>query len=363
MASLDTDKQIDKHLKTVKSRGDNTSLELASEDNGARIKGDLEVTGKYTGLHVQEEDYYVFLKNEGVSAFEFNLAGLLTMPQYGEQSNYFRIGVGNNANTTFSVVEGAGSSGGHLTLIPDGDLILDPDSQKVIINATDKLFFDGGTDTYIHEASADKVELVVGGDEMLTLDEANQRVTIEADKLVYKTEGGTVKEFSPTDSAYAGMILGYTRIQNTGSGTFDSILSLTTSMTVLQTAAGTNVGVTFVAPPSGNVEIIFTCNLYTSSTTVGFALSDNTTFNEIDPDYTYDMGSYRMDETDTNTISINWAVTGLTAGTSYTYYIAGEEISGSTATIYHGDRRGTGEHYPPITVKAIALPTTITTGS
>ena len=106
MASLDTDKQIDKHLKTVKSRGDNTSLELASEDNGARIKGDLEVTGKYTGLHVQEEDYYVFLKNEGVSAFEFNLVGLLTMHQYGEHTNYFRIGIGNNdgANTTNAMI-------------------------------------------------------------------------------------------------------------------------------------------------------------------------------------------------------------------------------------------------------------------
>ncbi len=162
---------------------------------------------------------------------------------------------------------------------------------------------------------------------------------------------------------YPGQVLGYTRIQNTGSGTFDAIISLTSTMTVLQTVAGTNVGVTFVAPPSGNVEIIFTCYLYTSSTTVGFALSDNASFNEIDPDHTYDMGTYKMDETDYNTISVSWCVTGLTAGTSYTYYIAGDELAGSNSTISHGDSRGTGNHFPPITVKAIALPITITTGS
>jgi hypothetical protein len=234
-------------------------------------------------------------------------------------------------------------------------------SDSVAITATTPLYLDGGNNTYIHEVSADKLEIVVGADEMLTLDEANQRVTIEADKLSYAIAGGT--EFSAADSAYAGMILGYTRIQNTGSGTFDSLIALTSSMTVLQTVAGTNVGVTFVGPPSGNVEIIFTCYLYTSQTTVGFALSDNATFNEVDPDHTYDKGSYKMDETDFNTISISWAVTGLTAGTSYTYYIGGDEIAGSTAVIYHGDSRGTGDHYPPITVKAIALPATITTGS
>ena len=171
---------------------------------------------------------------------------------------------------------------------------------------------------------------------------------------------GTVPKFA---DMYAGMILGYSRISNTGSGTFDAVISLTSSMTVLQTTNGTNVGVTFVAPPSGNVEIIFTCYLYTSSTSVGFALSDNALFNEIDPDHTYDMGTYKMDETDYNTISVSWGVTGLTAGTSYTYYIAGDELSGSTATISHGDSRGSGNHFPPITVKAVALPAAITTGS
>ena len=60
---------------------------------------------------------------------------------------------------------------GHLTLEPNGDLVLDPDSQKTIINATDKLYFDGGTHTYILETSDDQLDFYVGGDNVLRLEE------------------------------------------------------------------------------------------------------------------------------------------------------------------------------------------------
>ena len=169
-------------------------------------------------------------------------------------------------------------------------------------------------------------------------------------------------EFSQANSAYAGMILGATRIANNATGGLDVRIDLTSTMTVLQTAQGTDFSIAFVAPPSGNVFIEFRCYLYTSSTTVAFALSDNATFNEIDETHTYDSGTYKMDETDINTISIGWLVTGLTSGTSYTYYIAGEETSGSTASIFHGRNRTTGLHYPPIMVTATAMPASITTG-
>ena len=45
MANLTTDLQIDTHLKPIKSGEEISSLELASQDNGARIRGNLEVTG------------------------------------------------------------------------------------------------------------------------------------------------------------------------------------------------------------------------------------------------------------------------------------------------------------------------------
>ena len=42
---LKTDKYLDEHLSVVKSGEESSSLELATQDNGARIRGDLEVTG------------------------------------------------------------------------------------------------------------------------------------------------------------------------------------------------------------------------------------------------------------------------------------------------------------------------------
>jgi hypothetical protein len=198
----------------------------------------------------------------------------------------------------------------------------------------------------------------------------------EAANLILDIDGGIIldshsgkfqarkagTEFSASNSSYAGMILGYSRIANDQTASPSNIISLTGTMTVLQTSEGTDVKVTFVAPPSGNVEIQFSARLYTSSTTVGFALSDNATFQEVSETHTYDGGSHKMDETDIDVINVNWAVTGLTAGNSYTYFIAGVETSSTTSYIQHGRFRSTGKHYPPITVKAIALPAAILTG-
>ena len=52
MANLTTDKNLDKHLKLVKSGEENTSLELATEGNGAKVNGDFEVTGKYDTIYL-----------------------------------------------------------------------------------------------------------------------------------------------------------------------------------------------------------------------------------------------------------------------------------------------------------------------
>ena len=81
-------------------------------------------------------------------------------------------------------------------------------------------------------------------------------------------------EFSPTGDAFAGMILGYTKIQNDGTSSPDNSIIIGTSMTVLQTNHSTDVSITFTAPPSGNVEIELRAYVAGSSKTVDFALSD-----------------------------------------------------------------------------------------
>ena len=236
-----------------------------------------------------------------------------------DSGDYFQIATTTNGVTTISTVDDDGEG---------ADLIFN---------------IDGYID--LNSASGEDITLDSGGDIILDSADGN---------FIAKNNG---TEFSATNSAYAGMILGYTRIANNQTGSSDNIITLDGTMTVLQTAQGTDVKVTFIAPPSQCVEIQFSCLLYTNSTTVAFALSDNASFNEVDETHTYDQGSYKMDETDLNTIVISWAITtGLTAGTSYTYYIAGKETLGSTGVIYHGRFRSTGNHYPPMIVKAIALP-------
>ena len=72
--------------------------------------------------------------------------------------------------STISTTDDDGVTG-HLTLQPDGSLVLDPVSQKIIINATDYLYLDGGSNTYIQESSADNVRFIVGGDTIMQLSE------------------------------------------------------------------------------------------------------------------------------------------------------------------------------------------------
>ena len=89
----------------------------------------------------------------------------------GASSNdYFQLKCLANGATTMLTVD-AGGATGHITLVPNGDLVLDPTTGKTIINATDGLYLDGGGDTYITESGADAVQLFVGGDIMMQLTE------------------------------------------------------------------------------------------------------------------------------------------------------------------------------------------------
>ena len=85
--------------------------------------------------------------------------------------DYFRIRCNEHSSTEI-ITKDTAAAAGHITLAPDGNLVLDPVSQKVIINTGDQLYFDGGTDTYIEESSADVLDINVGGERMLRLAEA-----------------------------------------------------------------------------------------------------------------------------------------------------------------------------------------------
>ena len=170
-------------------------------------------------------------------------------------------------------------------------------------------------------------------------------------------------EFSPANSAYAGMILGYTRIANDSTTSSHQTITINSStMTVLQTGQGTDLSVTFTAPPSGKVEINFSCWMTAVTGGAKFSLSKSSSYSELDETHTYDADqNVYIDESDHYIHNVNFSVSGLTAGTSYTYYIAGR-ASEANVYIIHGRNRTFGTFYPPIIIKAIALPQSITTG-
>ena len=155
-----------------------------------------------------------------------------------------------------------------------------------------------------------------------------------------------------SSTVYAGQILGYTCLSN---DTADSSYSVTTSFVVLNNAI-----ITFVAPPSGNVEIFASvfCK-WTTNRWLQFGLSDNSTYNTIDVTHEHFIGE--GDETDEMQINHRWVITGLTAGTSYTYYFGAKAEQASRVTLHWGGD-ATGE-YAPFIMKATALPIGIHVGT
>jgi len=70
---------------------------------------------------------------------------------------------------------------GTLRKVEDGDgsdSSLSISTTAIAIDATDKLYFDGGTHTYIDESAADIMDFFAGGTHMLSLDKTNTEVVI-----------------------------------------------------------------------------------------------------------------------------------------------------------------------------------------
>ena len=335
---------VDENLRPLKVGGKATAIEVANQGNGARVTGELKVNGDVvtTGGDLAIETGKKIYLNHGKNTYIHD-AGADSIDSIGMYANGVEI---------IRLIEGS-VVGDHMNV-----------HGSIYVDAGDKIGFSQSIgDTEIDEESADRLRFTVGGDEMLILDKNTDTIIMAADNWVAGTvSGATITEFSAANSAYAGMILGYTRISNDSTTSGDAHIEPSATMTVLQTAQGTDVSVTFVAPPSGNVEISMLCSLYANSKTLEFALSDNATFNEVAETHTYDSGAQSSDETDINMVYVSFINTGLTAGTSYERWIGAAENTSGSSNIRHGRNRLTGTHYPPIIVKAIALPATITTG-
>jgi hypothetical protein len=296
-----------------------------------------------------------------------------------DTNDYFQIDTTTLGATTITTVDDGGAEA-DLTLNIDGFIDINSAAgENITLDSGANIILDAASGVFKFYDTADiddYFKIVVAGatgattfstisaddDGHLTLDIDGSIILDSNDGNFIAKKAGT--EFSATGSAYAGMILGYSMIRNeAGNGnTTDSIITLNqTSFTLIASVQGTKAGVTFIAPPSGNVEIEFCASMYNSMEHIFFGLStSHSSYTEVEDIHTYDnFGNYYGDETDRFTLTMKWIVEGLTAGTSYTYYIWYKVATG-TAYIYHGesDHHATLWHMPPVITKATALPAT-----
>ena len=193
---------LEKTLKKIESKV--TLLKKFKLPNTYDAIGDftLDSSGDIT---LDADGGQVYIKDGGVSHFEFDCdSASLKIHDDTDATDWFRILVSTNGQTTMTTYDNDGT-GGVMTLKPDGDLTLDPDSNNVVINATDKLNFDSrpGDGTYIQESADDVLSIYVGGDEMLKIDESvgiPGQISSQAPLLLKETLGAT------TDVAAYGQI-------------------------------------------------------------------------------------------------------------------------------------------------------------
>jgi hypothetical protein len=398
----------------------NDLLKLSYDSDKVGTMG-VTSTGSMTFI-VEEGNTFNFYERQasgtiGIRATINADTGVFKLSNPANVLDYFSIDIDDNAVTEIKTND-SGSTVGHLTLVPDGDLVLDPASQKTIISATDGLYFDGGTHTYIAEGSADRLDFYVGGvlllqisestvdavhincnlsidtasklwfdgsvlghtyiqessndvldfyvgaKNMLKLDEANSKITLATNNLVAAIADGT--EYSAANSAYAGMILGYTCI---GANVADDSYTLTTSFVCFTDSGGTAISVTFKTPPSEYVEI--EAELYFSAgsgaSDLELTLSNHAVYgaNSLTNPLQFDKSVREPARGHSGTVTQKWFLqaNNLAAiGSSNTIYIAAkcDSTSGTPIIRWGGDASG---EYTNLVMKAVALPATIVEGS
>ena len=198
------------------------------------------------------------------------------------------------------------------------------------------------------------------GEDVTGLQLADKDVKVENDLVVGKDldvngDVNIYKQFSPLNSAYAGMILGYTDI---GHNEERQQVNLTASYVV----PTNEFSVSFKAPPSGKVEIMIQITFNAGSSGAGdlyAGLSDAAIYAPLDDFHEEELvvqsGRFGRD------VKQNyWTITGLTAGTSYEYWVGFKSTSttGTPTIEYGGEDTG---HNPDFIMKATALPNKITT--
>ena len=340
MKNLIVDKPVDNNLKPIKdSDGTLTGLEISTDNT--RVKN-LETTKNLT---VREEAF---------------ITGNLYLDAdkkviFGDTGEYIS-GDGEQLDI-------ASSLDLDMTAGRDMDLV---SGRVILLDAANEIHLDSALGIFKFLDAGDTDDAfkitVVGGTGQTTLgtisagDDGHLIIDADGDLVLDSNSGNFIAkkagtEFSAANSAYAGMILGYTALGADAA-------TATYSVTNAYVTVSSDHKVAFVAPPSGKVEIVV--SIFADGSTgrpLFFGLSDNATYNTLDVTHEHHVAT--IDETDEKEINHSWVITGLTAGSSYTYYLGAKSTHNSVYVLEWGGD-ATGE-YAPFIMKATALPETITT--
>ena len=292
-------------------------------------------------------------------------------------ADYFAIDVTTEGATTITTVD-ADTAVANLTFDVDGDITLDADGGEIYLKDDGNTFgefstaasrpafilyedISGGTDRFqvqCREHGYTSIATVDGaGTDADLLISADGDITLSSATGVFILKNNAT-EFSVANSAYAGMILGYTTI---GIDSADASSPVTNTFTVLSD----DHKVKFVAPPSGVVEI--EVSIYVDATSgsrplkFGLSDADTTGYSPIDfpnsNDVTNEHEVFTADETDEAYVHHKWVVTGLTPGTAYEWWL-GVASSHNFQYVLRWGGNVTAE-YAPFIMKATALPTAV----
>ena len=273
---------------------------VASSDLTLDVGGDIELNADGGRVSIKDDSALHFL-------FDCD-STFLRIYDDTNVNDFFDITVAAEGATTIATTD-ADTTAGHLTLAPDGDLIFD---------AAASLVFDTADGKYIAK------------------------------------NNGT--EFSATDSAYAGMILGYTQV---GADVADDSYALTTSYVVPDSA----LTVLFKTPPSEKVEIqaTFTYVQGSGGRNVFASISNHSTYASnslVHPDQfdkAVTVGSCRGGN---GVVTLSWYISAgnlAAVGSANSLFFAAKcDSTAGAPTIYWGG--DATDEYQNFVMKAIALP-------
>ena len=312
----------------------------------------------YLGTTAHSGDYSIYIGSEaGIAAQGTDNIGI------GRQTLQAATSTSNNNIAIGFQAGGAGDTGQYISGAYNIMIGYEAGSQKITSGDKNILI---GYQCDLEENGSNRVALgnditvndddttVIGNTDII-LDAASDIILDSAAGKFVMKGGGTVKEFSVADSAYAGMILGITvHGINQAQATYNLSASEALVFSITH-------NVSFIAPPSSTVEIEVQIGFDagSGSETLFLGLSDNTTIGS-NGLAAYLLQTVYEPSTRQNDVNVihKWIVTGLTAGTSYKWYLTAKAsaTTGTPTLKWGGDAT---EEDQVFIMKAIALPTAI----